>query len=192
MKRFALLFAIVFLGISSSSAQKVGIKTNLLYDATATVNLGVEIGLHQRWTLDISGNFNAWSRNETTKWKHWFVQPEARYWFCDRFAGHFVGAHLLAGAFNFGNIKNNIKFLGSDFSQLSKYRYQGYGYGAGVCYGYAFLLGKHWNLELELGIGYIYADYQQFECSGCGRNVGGGNHHYFGPTKAAVNIVYLF
>ena len=115
MKRFALLFAIVFLGISSSSAQKVGIKTNLLYDATATVNLGVEIGLHQRWTLDISGNFNAWSRNESTKWKHWFVQPEARYWFCDRFAGHFVGAHLLAGAFNFGNINNNIKFWVATF-----------------------------------------------------------------------------
>lgn len=192
MKRFALLFAIVFLGISSSSAQKVGIKTNLLYDATATVNLGVEVGLHQRWTLDVSGNFNAWSRNESTKWKHWLVQPEARYWFCDRFAGHFVGAHLLVGAFNFGNINNKIKFLGSDFSQLSNYRYQGYGYGAGVCYGYAFLLGKHWNLELELGVGYIFADYQQFECGGCGRSIGGGKHHYFGPTKAAVNIVYLF
>lgn len=29
----------------SLSAQKLTVKTNLLYDATATVNLGVEVGL---------------------------------------------------------------------------------------------------------------------------------------------------
>ncbi|MBQ2024331.1 MAG: DUF3575 domain-containing protein [Alistipes sp.] len=193
MKRLALLFAILICGIATSSAQKVAIKTNALYDATATINLGAEFGLHPRWTLDISGNFNSWSKNKGGgKWKHWLAQPEARYWFCDRFAGHFIGAHLLVGAFNFGSLKNNIKFLGTDLSQLSNYRYQGYGYGAGLCYGYAFLLGKHWNLELELGVGYILADYDKFECDNCGRNIGGGRHHYFGPTKAAINIVYLF
>lgn len=43
----------------SAFGQKAAIKTNILYDATATVNLGVEIGLAPRWTLDISGNYNA-------------------------------------------------------------------------------------------------------------------------------------
>ena len=65
--------------------------------------------------------------------------------------------------------------------------------GAGVAYGYAFILGRQWNLEFELGVGYAYTKYDSFECAGCGRKVDTGlTHHYFGPTKLAVNLVYLF
>ena len=37
-------------------SQEVAIKSNLLYDATATVNLGLEFRLAPKWTLDVSGN----------------------------------------------------------------------------------------------------------------------------------------
>lgn len=173
-------------------AQDVAIKTNLLYDATATVNLGVEVGLAPKWTLDISGNLNAWDINENAKWRHILAQPEARYWFCDRFSRHFIGFHAIGSIYNVGGIKNNISFLGTDFSKLSEERYQGYGIGAGVAYGYAFILGKHWNLELEVGVGYTYLNYDRYQCTGCGRKVGSGDHHYVGLTKATVNLVYLF
>lgn len=179
-------------GVIAASAQNLAVKTNLLYDATATVNAGLEIGLAPKWTLDVSGNLNAWSRDEHTKWKHWMVQPEARYWFCDRFSRHFIGAHLIGGAFNFGGIKNDLSFLDTDFSVLSEKRYQGYGYGAGVAYGFAFVLSKHLNLELEAGFGYLCLDYETFECDGCGKKVADGMHHYVGPTKAALNLVFVF
>ena len=125
MRRFVLLLAFLAFGVAASNAQNVAIKSNLLYDATRTLNLGVEVGLHPRWTLDLSGDYNSWSRDAGVKWKHLFIQPEARYWFCDRFAGHFIGGHLIYGAYNFGNLNNNISFLGTDLSPLSKYRYQG-------------------------------------------------------------------
>lgn len=192
---FCLLLLFLFIGggeFSQVSAQKWAIKTNVIYDATATANLGIEIGLAPKWTLDISGNLNAWSKNEATKWKHWMVQPEARYWFCDRFSRHFLGFHAIAGAFNFGGINNNISFLGTDFSRLQDNRYQGYAYGAGVAYGFAFMLSEHINLELEAGFGYMYLDYEIFDCSDCGRRIGDGGHHYIGPTKAAINLVFLF
>ena len=147
----------LFLGLLISvgaKAQDVAIKTNLLYDATATVNLGVEVGVAPKWTLDLSGNLNAWNVNEDKRWKHWLVQPEARYWFCDRFSRHFLGFHALGGQYNIGGLQNNIKFLGTDFSKLSNNRFQGWGVGAGVAYGYAMILGKHWNLEFEVGVGY--------------------------------------
>jgi hypothetical protein len=185
----------LFLGLLISvgaKAQDVAIKTNLLYDATATVNLGVEVGVAPKWTLDLSGNLNAWNINEDKRWKHWLVQPEARYWFCDRFSRHFLGFHALGGQYNIGGLQNNIKFLGTDFSKLSKNRFQGWGVGAGVAYGYAMILGKHWNLEFEVGVGYIYSAYDIFECTGCGRRVGQDNNHYVGLTKAAINLVYLF
>ena len=185
-----LLLGLLF--ATETKAQDVAVKTNLLYDVSATVNLGVEVGLAPKWTLDLSGNLNAWNVNENKRWKHWMVQPEARYWFCERFSGHFLGIHAHAGQFNLGGLQNNSKFLGTDFSQLSNNRFQGYGLGAGVAYGYAFILGKHWNLELELGAGYVYANYDIFECTGCGRRVGHDDHHYFGVTKAAINLVYVF
>ena len=82
----------------SAHAQKVAVKTNLLYGAgTLTPNLGVEFGLGKRTTLDISGGYNPWNRQGTAtdnkKWVHNIVQPEFRYWLCQRFNGHFFGVH---------------------------------------------------------------------------------------------------
>ena len=39
---------------------KFAIKTNALYWATSTPNLGFEVGLAKKLTLDISGNYNPW------------------------------------------------------------------------------------------------------------------------------------
>lgn len=191
---FLLLFLSLLLGgaMSQVRAQDWAVKSNLIYDATATVNLGVEVGVAPQWTIDLSGNLNAWSTSNRTKWKHWLAQPEVRYWFCDRFSRHFIGAHLIGGAFNFGAIENDLSFLGTDFSDLTKRRYQGYAYGTGVAYGFAFVLSEHLNLELEAGFGYMYLDYEKFKCSDCGRKVGEGTHHYVGPTKAAINLEIVF
>lgn len=193
IKLFFVMVAIMLsAGLTTASGQDFALKTNIIYDATATINLGAEIGLAPKWSLDLSGNYNAWSKNDYTKWKHWMAQPEVRYWFCDRFSRHFVGVHLIGGAFNLGGIDNNLSFLGTDFSLLKDHRYQGYAYGAGAAYGFAFMLSKHLNLELEAGFGYICLDYDMFECEGCGRQTLSGIHHYIGPTKAAVNLVFLF
>ena len=190
-KRLSVL-ALACFTLIGARGQNVALKTNLLYDATLTVNAGLEVGLAPRWSLDLSGNYNGWKVNEH-KWKHWLAQPEARYWFCDRFAGHFLGFHALGGQYNFGNIKNSLNFLGTDFSELTDYRHQGWFAGAGVAYGYSWILGRHWNLELELGVGYVYTRYDVFECAGCGKKVEEDKpHHYVGPTKAAISLVYEF
>ncbi len=190
--KFLIVLLLGIVATTNTKAQSVAIKTNVLYDLTATANLGVEVGLAPKWTLDVSGNLNAWNIHETKRWKHWLVQPEARYWFCDRFSRHFVGFHILGGQYNIGGLKNNFSFLGTPYKNLTDKRYQGWGVGAGAAYGYAMILGKHWNLEFELGVGYIYSGYDIYECAGCGRRVGQDTHHYLGLTKAAINLVYLF
>ena len=50
--------------ISEGYAQKVALKSNLLYDATTTMNLGLEIGLVRKWTLDIPVNYNPWKLSD--------------------------------------------------------------------------------------------------------------------------------
>ena len=191
MKRIGLLI-VMALAAMGLKAQEVAIKTNLLYDAALNVNAGIEFGLAPKWTLDLSGDYNSWTVN-TRKWKHWFAQPEFRYWFCDRFARHFIGFHAIGGQYNVGNIDFlNFKFLGTDFGKLKDYRYEGWAVGGGIAYGYDWIINRHWNFEVEIGIGYVYFNYDRYECQECGKKVGKGHHNYYGPTKAALNLVYVF
>ena len=121
------------------------------------------------------------------------MQPEIRYWFCDRFSGHFVGAHLLGGQYNVGGLDIPFSFLGTDFRKIKDTRYQGWFGGLGVAYGYDWALSEHWNLEAELGIGWTYTRYDRFRCAGCGKKIENDKpHNYFGVTKAAINLVYVF
>jgi len=173
--------------------QEVALKTNLLGDALLNPNIAVEVGLAPKWTLEIPGQVNFWNLSHDRRWKHWVVQPELRYWLCNRFAGHFFGAHLHGGQYNIGGIDNNIKFLGTDFSKLSDTRYQGWFVGAGISYGYSWILSRHWNLEAEIGIGYSYTRYTRYPCAHCGTAIEKNKaHHYVGPTRAAINIEYVF
>lgn len=191
-RTYMTLLSLFFISVVANG-QRVAVKSNLLYDALANVNAGMEFGLAPKWTLDVSGDFNAWDRSHDRRWKHWLVQPEVRYWFCDRFSGHFIGFHAHGGQYNTGGLKNGISFLGSDLSRLSDYRFQGWFVGAGVGYGYAWMLSRHWNLEGEIGVGYAYTKFDRFRCAGCGKKVEEGkSHHYVGPTKAAVSLIYVF
>ena len=177
----------------SVQGQQIAVKTNLLYDATTTLNVGVEGRLSPRWTLDVSANWNPWTFSDNKKWRQLAIQPEARYWFCEAFNGHFVGAHLLGGIYNMGNWNTDFKFLGTDFGSLKDYRYEGWMIGAGAVYGYQWLLSRHWSIEAAIGIGYIYSQADKYECPTCGDKLENNkSHHYFGPTKAAINLIYAF
>ena len=82
---------------------------------------------------------------------------------------------------------SDIKLLGTEGE-----RHQGWGAGVGVSYGYSFLLSKHWNLEATVGVGYLYLESEKYPCTNCGRRQGYEKKHYFGPTQAAINLIYQF
>ena len=101
----------------SRACREVGLKTNLIYDAAATVNLGVEFPLGRRWSMDVSGNYNGWTLSDNRKWKHWMVQPEFRLWTKTRQRGHFVGIHLLGGEYNLNKVHLPFNFYPSTGTQ---------------------------------------------------------------------------
>ncbi|MBO5180284.1 MAG: DUF3575 domain-containing protein [Paraprevotella sp.] len=194
IKRVVLLLTFIMTGASQIvRGQNVGVKTNLLPDAVLSPNLGIEVGVAPKWTLEVNGQLNAWTLSHDRRWKHWTVQPEVRYWLCDRLGAHFFGAHVHGGQYNIGGIDGKVNFLGTDARKLKDVRYQGWFVGAGISYGYAWILGRHWNLEAEIGLGYSYTRYDKYRCSGCGKKTETNKpHHYVGPTKVAINLVYLF
>ena len=192
--RHRILGLLALLGTASAGAGDFAIKTNLLYDATAPVNLGVEGVVAPRWSLDVNGNFNACTIFDGKDWKYWMAQPEVRYWCCEALNGNFIGLELHGGQYNVGGLGFlDFKFLGTDFSLLKDRRYQGWFAGAGLTYGHAWMLGKHWNIEAEIGIGWSYTRYDAYPCKKCGSKMAEDKpHNYFGPTKAALNLVYIF
>ena len=78
---------IIFLsGITKIAAQDVAIKTNGLYWlAGGTVNGGVEVATSNRVTLQLSGSYNPWTYKNDKKMRFWLVEPEVKYWVCEKF-----------------------------------------------------------------------------------------------------------
>lgn len=193
MKKQIIVLIVCLITAASASAQgEVGIKTNLLYGGyTLTPNIGLEIGLGKRTTLDISGGYNRFNldgaKNNNKKLVHWMVQPEFRYFLCEKFNGHFFGVHALYSQYNIGG--HELPML---FGKGSKdYRHQGWAAGAGLSYGYQLMLGRSWNLEFNLGVGYAQLQYDKYDCPKCGAKVGTETKHYFGPTKAGVSLIWI-
>lgn len=183
MTRFGIIIAVAILTAvvpPCKADNKVAIKSNLLYDALLSPNLGVEFAVAPRWSIDFSGNYNNWKFSHGRRWKHWFVQPEVRYWLKDtRFKGHFLAANLIGGEFNTTLGKGDA-------------RRQGWAAGIGAGWGHSWRFGSHWGLETELTVGYARYSYDKYPCAGCGRKIASRDKNYFGPTKAALNLVYYF
>ena len=172
---------------------KAALKTNVIYDATATINLGVEFALAPKMTMDISGDLHPWVLPNGWRLTHYLVQPELRFWLKERFQGHFFAVNVLGATYNAGNIRNNFHIMGRDMSALGRYRVEGIAYGAGLGYGYAVRVAKRLNVEMEIGLGYIGAEFDAYRL-GEKESLYAQNStaQYFGPTKGALNIVYIF
>ena len=180
-------FLLVVALTPSIFGQTLGLKSNFLYWGTVTPNLGMEFSLGPKTTLEVGGGYHPFALSNDKRFKHWLVQPELRYWFCEGFNGHFLGLHFHGAQYNVGGI--DIPFGWLDILQDN--RYQGYLYGGGLSYGYQWILSKRWNLELNLGGGYARIHYEKFPCQKCGTKEKEGNYDYFGVTKAAVSLIYV-
>ncbi len=173
------------------SAQQAALKSNLLYWGTTTPNLGVEIALGPRLTLDITGAYNPWTfdkGDKLRKLQHWLVMPELRFWIYEKFDGHYLGIHPFFGSYNAGGVNLPVVPL----SGMKTHRYEGYGTGVGLSYGYQWYLGAHWNLEATVGVGYAYLNYDRYACYKCADLTGNARKHWLAPTKAGISFIYLF
>lgn len=158
-------------------SQDFALKTNALYWAATTPNIGIEAALSHKVTLDVGAAYNPWTFCDDKKMRFWLVQPEVRYWLCEKFEGHFFGLHL-HGAQYFGGFTDK--------------RYDGYLAGGGLTYGYDWILSPHWNLEAAVGVGYArlwYKESDRIPCLKCYENK---TADYIGLTKLAVTFVYIF
>lgn len=139
------------------------VKTNLLYAAVTTLNVGFEVGLTPKTSLDIQAGYNGWARFNGTRFNYLTVQREYRYWTSGRFSGSFFGLTAHYGAASTG-----LRTA-----------------GLGVGYGYHLILDKRWGIEFEAGLGCTAVSYD----SG---SILDNPEFHFVPTRLGVNIVYVW
>ncbi len=158
---------------------RIAVKTNLLYDVVLMPSLEVEYRIDDRWSVAIEGDL-AWWRNSP---KHKFYQvaaivPEGRYWFSTRkpWHGHYVG--LFAGG-TWYDLENGGP------------GYRGEAFLTGISYGYMWPVSRSLSLEAGIGIGYAYAQYEEYRPKE-GHYVyqQTSRTNYFGPLKLKLAFVW--
>jgi hypothetical protein len=166
---------------------RFAIKTNLLYGATTTINLGVEFLLSDYLTLDVSGGWNPFVHSGNRKFAHWMVQPTLRYWIQEPFNGHFIGGSLMYSNFNVSGIELPFNMIPA----LQTRRFRGDAYSVSFQYGHQWVLSPRWSVEASLNVGYMFLNFQEFDGGWCGQIRGSDTRHFFGPTNAAVSLIYV-
>ena len=187
---------------------RFSMKTNLLYAATTTPNIGVEFFLNKWLTLDIAAGWNPFRHRDNRKFAHWSIQPTLRYWIQEPFNGFFVGLSLLYANFNVSGIPQPYNWLngfpGVDDTRNrilgnrlalwgdDGYRFRGDAYGASLQFGHQWVLSPRWSIEAFANVGYMFLDYQVWEGGWCGRQLPSETRHYFGLTNAGISLIYIF
>ena len=177
----------------SSSWKGASLRTNLVYAASASANLGVDFAIGNHFSLGANFGLKAWPRwlawdldkENPKKWKHILIAPELRWWPEQVYQHWFVGADLVWSHFNVGNV--NFPF--GMYPQVREERLQGDVWALGLFGGYSWRLARHWRIEAEAGIGVGYYGAQRYECAHCGAPLGPAEGLAIIP-KLGVNIAW--
>lgn len=184
--RYLCLAFVLFFSIRLN-AQTVAVKTDLLNWMTLSMNVEPEVRVGSKSTMALGLSYNPWSFSKNTKWKHFRVQPEYRYWICRPFGGHFLGLHASYTRFNVSHV--NLPF--GMLLLLNDQRVQGNEWAVGLGYGYHWILSPHWSVEAEVGLGYSHAGFDRYEYHVCGSRLGKEYTNRFMPTKLSLSLIYV-
>lgn len=154
----------------------LSLRANLLRWATLTPDLGVEWRICPSWGIAVNGSWTSWSWNDKDRrYALWEVTPEIRYYMGEKKAWY-LGAMFKAGQFNY---------------KLSETGKQGDLMGGGITAGYQLRLNKSLDLDFNLGLGYLNADFEKYEViDGVRVRCGNETKNWCGPINAGVTLVW--
>ena len=186
--KLTLLLAFV---TGSSAAQTVALRTNLLYDATLSPNLGAELRVDSLWSIGMTVGINAWDidnrPDHNKKWRHFLVAPKVRYYLNDTLMHK--GYLEINGIYSHYNV-SNVKFPFGLYKSVRNRRLQGDLLALGGKYGYSWILARDWRIEAEAGVAVGYAWFKEYDCPHCGTYLGEGDRIFLLP-QLGINVVYI-
>ena len=175
---------------ASAPANRVALKTNLLYDAVLIPNAGVEVNLGRQWTVGLDGFYTWFSSDSRHRYwqgyggyltlRRYFGSCDSSSWICNpRLTGHHIGVYALG-------LTYDVEWGGRG------YQADRFGFGGGVEYGYSLPIGRKLCLDFSLGIGFQDGEYKEYDPVDDHYVWQATNkRHWFGPTKAEVSLKWL-
>ncbi|WP_290534840.1 DUF3575 domain-containing protein [Alistipes sp.] len=157
-------------------AMGLALRANLLRWATLTPDLGLEWRIGSRWSVGVNGSWTSWSWNDKERrYALWEVAPEVRCYIGKERRGY-LGVMFKTGEFNY---------------KLSETGKQGDLMGGGITAGYRLRLNKALDLDFNLGLGYLNADFEKYEViDGVRVRRGNETKDWWGPINAGVTLVW--
>ncbi len=171
----------------------MGLKTNMLYDALAVPNLGVEFYVGRNWSVTGDWSYAWWDKNSSHRYwrvyggtvglRRWFGQAARR----KPLTGHHLGIN--AGAVTFDFEWGGKGYMGGKPGHNLWDRCMA---TASVEYGYSLPVSRRLNIDFSLGVGYVGGKIVDYVPDG-DRYLWQRTRHvnWFGPTKAEVALVWL-
>ena len=154
----------------------LSLRANLLRWATLTPDLGLEWRICPSCGIAVNGSWTSWTwSDKDRRYALWEVAPEIRYYMGEKKAWY-LGAMFKAGQFNY---------------KISETGKQGDLMGGGITTGYQLRLNKALDLDFNLGLGYLNADFEKYEViDGVRVRCGNETKNWCGPINAGVTLVW--
>ena len=169
--------------------RRIALRTNLLYDATLSPNIGVDVRVDSTWTVGLLAGINAWDidKEKNKNWRHMLFSLRARKFLNESvFHKGYIEADVIYSHFNVGN----VKFPFGLYKSVRDRRLQGDLVALGGKYGYSWILARNWRIEAEAGVAVGYAWFKEYDCPHCGTFLGNGDRIFLLP-QLGINIVYI-
>lgn len=193
------LFCLLLTDAIPVSAQHVSLRNNLLYDATLTPNLGIDIQTSDHWSWGLLAGFRPWPTNDdaTKKLRHLLIAPEVRRWQVPqqvlrlpktdslyRSHANYWGLNAIYSHYNVGG----VKFPFGLYKEARDHRLQGDLAAVGAFVGRTWRISPLLRIEAEVGMAVGYTWYKKYDCVHCGTYHGKDNKPFLLP-KVALSIV---
>lgn len=169
------------------------VRSNMLYDALALPNIGIEFYLGKNFSLGANWMYAWWKTDRRHYyWRAYGGEVFGRWWFGSKaqqkpLTGHHLGVYGQMYTYDF-ELGGTGEMGGKPGGNLWDRNL----WGAGLEYGYSLPVSRRINIDFSIGLGYttgIYHKYKPVDDHYVWQST--HRRHYFGPTKLEVAFVWL-
>lgn len=181
---------------STGGLQAQSIRVNVPFWLGGSPNIGMEFPLSRQFTVGgealwmpymFKKNEKVFRALQATVEFRYYVSPRSFYT-NDVWDGFYIGPYAMYGNYNVGWPKKGLANLEND-------RRVGWGVSTGVTTGYKFSFNSRWGLDLNIGFGYVFLQYDKYPLGGeyatpdwiKEKKV---TENLFFPTKVGINLTY--
>lgn len=183
MRRMILVLLALCAGAKPGSAQDFAISTNVLdYANLGTINLQASYAVSRHWSVNAGMKYNPFSYGsgeEEARSRQLSYSAGARFWPWHSYSGWWLSGALRYQEYNHGGF-------------VSRETSEGDRFGGILGGGYTYMLNKHMNIDVGVGVWLGYDRFTTYACQTCGRIIADGGKYFVKPGDIMLALTYIF